>query len=70
MFGIKTLFQSNDFFLYTAIMVVDLFFFMWLATRYEYVIDEDSSFAEDIKLATESTGAANGLDNPGFDKNI
>ncbi|XP_019766198.2 peptide transporter family 1 isoform X1 [Dendroctonus ponderosae] len=62
--------QSNDFFLYTAIMVVDLFFFMWLATRYEYVIDEDSSFVEDTELAIESKAASNGLDNPGFDKNI
>ncbi|CAG9772811.1 unnamed protein product [Ceutorhynchus assimilis] len=66
--------QSNDFFLYTGLMVVDMLMFMWLAIRYEYVVDEDS----DTELASQVTpkasmngrksiGTSKGVDNPAFE---
>lgn len=61
--------QSNDFFLYTGLMVMDMLVFMWLAIRYVYVVDEDSSFADDTELTPDVKRLSNGLENPGFDKN-
>lgn len=52
-------------------MVLDIFLFMWLATRYEYVTDEDSSFAlaNETELSTDSkTPSIDGLDNPSYEK--
>ncbi|XP_066249841.1 peptide transporter family 1 isoform X2 [Euwallacea similis] len=63
--------QSNDFFLYTGLMVVDVFLLMWLTIRYKYVTDEDSSFAqedEDVGLEDKKVPPVEGVDNLGFDK--
>ncbi|XP_050300932.1 peptide transporter family 1-like isoform X2 [Anthonomus grandis grandis] len=61
--------QSNDFFLYTGLMVGDMLIFMWLAVRYKYVSDEDSSIAEDTVLEPDNKKSTNGgLDNPSFEK--
>ncbi|KAL1517031.1 hypothetical protein ABEB36_000850 [Hypothenemus hampei] len=63
--------QSNDFFLYTGLMVVDMLLFMWLAIRYKYVTDEDSSVGDETELnnAEDSKKVANGVDNPAFEQN-
>ncbi|XP_030766027.1 peptide transporter family 1 isoform X2 [Sitophilus oryzae] len=55
--------QSKDFFLYTGLMLVDMLLFMWLAIRYKYVQNEDSS--EDEELDEKET-ITNGIDNPAF----
>nr|CAI5865032.1 unnamed protein product [Callosobruchus analis] len=55
--------QSNDFFLYTALMVVDMGLFGFLAMRYKYVIPEDSE-AEELQEDVEKS--SNGIENPSF----
>ncbi|XP_066154994.1 peptide transporter family 1-like isoform X2 [Euwallacea fornicatus] len=63
--------QSNEFFLYTGLMVVDIFLLMFLAYRYEYVKDEDSSFVqedEDAGFVDKKVPPIEGVDNLGFDK--
>ncbi|XP_076272378.1 peptide transporter family 1 isoform X2 [Rhynchophorus ferrugineus] len=58
--------QSNDFFLYTGLMLVDMLVFMWLAIRYKYVTndDQESSSESDELNTTQENGKLNGIDNP------
>ncbi|CAH1140861.1 unnamed protein product [Phyllotreta striolata] len=65
--------QSNDFFLYTGLMVVDMLIFTFLASRYKYVRNEDSNVSEGVSEETlpeiEEKLGRNGIDNPTFVKN-
>lgn len=55
--------QSHNFFLYAALMGVDMVIFALMAMRYKYVVKEESS------VEMESEGAVeNGVDNPNFKK--
>nr|CAH7727461.1 unnamed protein product [Callosobruchus chinensis] len=58
--------QSNDFFLYTALMVVDMGLFGFLAMRYKYVIPEDSETEE---LQEDVKSSSNGIENTSFQTN-
>ncbi|VEN47916.1 unnamed protein product [Callosobruchus maculatus] len=55
--------QSNDFFLYTALMVLDMGLFGFLAMRYKYVVQEDSETEE---LQEDIKESSNGIENPSF----
>ncbi|KAG5894366.1 hypothetical protein JTB14_015643 [Gonioctena quinquepunctata] len=58
--------QSNDFFLYTGLMVIDMLLFVFLAMRYTYVAPE-SSFREELEdTPCSSEKEKHGLDNPTY----
>ncbi|KAL3275455.1 hypothetical protein HHI36_020215 [Cryptolaemus montrouzieri] len=61
---------SNDFFLYTALMIVDMLLFWYLASRYRYVNLEEHD--EQMKLDNDNNILSKsqiGLENPVFNKN-
>ncbi|XP_018571394.1 peptide transporter family 1 isoform X2 [Anoplophora glabripennis] len=58
--------QSNDFFLYTGLMVVDILLFTFLAMRYTYVIPEDTETEELNREDAETKKLSNGIENPSF----
>ncbi|XP_060535215.1 peptide transporter family 1-like isoform X2 [Cylas formicarius] len=64
--------QSTDFFVYAGLMVVDVFIFMWLAIRYQYV--EPVTSVSDLDVSEQAEGEkskelTNGIDNPTFNNN-
>ncbi|XP_074032363.1 peptide transporter family 1 isoform X2 [Leptinotarsa decemlineata] len=60
--------QSNDFFLYTGLMVVDIILFAFLAMKYKYVQSETSELEElkDTNGDDHDEKIKNGLDNPTY----
>ncbi|CAH0548092.1 unnamed protein product [Brassicogethes aeneus] len=62
--------QSYDFFLYTALMVLDMVVFVWLATRYVYVENVESD-SEDTELPSRNSHSSSikekdGIENPTY----
>ncbi|CAH1102185.1 unnamed protein product [Psylliodes chrysocephalus] len=64
--------QSNDFFLYTGLMVIDIVIFAFMAMRYKYVNFEDSDVSEEtipeIEDEKSEKKEKNGIENPSFVK--
>lgn len=60
--------QSNNFFLYTGLMVVDMLLFMWLAIRYKYQNVEDNSSVGEEMEEPRKEKLSNGIDNAAFNK--
>lgn len=58
--------QSNDFFLYTGLMVADILLFTFMAMRYKYVKLDDSDNEELNKEEPEEKKLSNGIENPSF----
>ncbi|KAJ8924659.1 hypothetical protein NQ315_000810 [Exocentrus adspersus] len=61
--------QSNDFFLYTGLMVVDILLFTFMAMRYVYVTPEDTETEEltsNKEEHEENKKLSNGIENPSF----
>lgn len=60
-----SLFQSSDFFLYTALMVADMLLFGFMAYRYKYVTREEDEDKE-LKEQENETKISRGIENPSF----
>lgn len=58
--------QSYNFFLYAALMLIDMGIFSLMAMRYKYVEKEDSSSGDD-NMDLDPV-KENGIDNPDFKK--
>ncbi|XP_056636577.1 peptide transporter family 1-like isoform X3 [Diorhabda sublineata] len=56
--------QSNDFFLYTGLMVADMLLFTYMATKYRYINNEQSETTTEISELSSQKG----IDNPTFVK--
>ncbi|KAJ8937546.1 hypothetical protein NQ318_002763 [Aromia moschata] len=57
--------QSNDFFLYTSLMVADMLLFSYLAWRYVYIVPEDNE-SEELNKEEDDKKISNGIENPTF----
>ncbi|KAJ8933884.1 hypothetical protein NQ314_013737 [Rhamnusium bicolor] len=57
---------SNDFLLYTGLMIADILLFAYMAMKYVYVTPEDTE-TEELKEDDESIKPlSNGIENPSF----